>query len=211
MKKYLLILLSLTCINAFAQQPALDPERQKRLQEIIAKEVEKMPDPIAIAEAENKERIRRQKALEEHKKHMESPEVKRKLAQMQMFENMLKQYNNLDEKAKTAYRENIFTHAFKFFDEQKKSHPNEPGILKPSGDSSKFVLTYEDKSVGDLSQYQLDRLTYSISRMICETPHFLMVLGVDTPIETVIDVNNKVVGKVNMTKKDCRYIDFNVK
>jgi hypothetical protein len=211
MKKYLTILLTLTCMNAFAQQPALDPEKQKRIQEFLAKEIAKMPDPIPAMEAENKARREAEKAREAQKKYMESPEAKRKAAQFDMFENMLKQYNNLDEKAKTPYRENMFKHAFTFFDEQKKQNPDNPGALAPSGDSSKFVLTYEDKSDKALSEYQVSRLTEGISRMICETPHFLMVLGVDTSIEVLINSSGKTVGKVNMTKKDCRYIDFKLK
>jgi hypothetical protein len=105
----------------------------------------------------------------------------------------------------------MFKHAFTFFDEQKKQNPDNPGALAPSGDSSKFVLTYEDKSDKALSEYQVSRLTEGISRMICETPHFLMVLGVDTSIEVLINSSGKTVGKVNMTKKDCRYIDFKLK
>jgi hypothetical protein len=211
MKKYLVILFSLTCINAFAQQPQLDPEKQKRIQEFLAKEIEKMPDPIARGEAEYKDRIARQKALEEHKKHMESPEVKTKIAQMDMFQKMLRYYNSLEGKAKNDYHEDMFKHGFAFYDEMKKKAPNNPGVLTPSGDSSKFILTYTDKLDYNLSDSQINSLSENFSRMVCENPQLLSLLGTDTPIQGVFNINGKVVGKVDINKKDCRYIDFKIK
>lgn len=198
-------------MNAFAQQPQLDPEKQKRIQEFLAKEIPNMPDPLARIEAEHQEKLKQKKAREEYKKYMESEEVKLKLAQMKMFENMLKKYNSLDEIAKTAYRENMFKHAFGFFDEINKKESNNEVVMTTSGSSSKLILTYDYKSNTPLSEYQISQTTENFSRMVCESPHFLMVLGVDTPVEAIFNSNGKLIGKVNMTKKDCKYIDFKVK
>ena len=211
MKKYLIPILALTCMNAFAQQPALDPEKQKRIQEFLAKEIPKMPDPIARIEAEHQEKLKQKKAREEYRKHMESEEVKRKIAQMDMFEKMMKQYNNMDESAKTAYRENIFKKAFALFDAMKKAEPDNEAVMTPSGNSSKLILTYEDKADKQPSEYEINQLTEQFSRFICESPQFLVVLGMDTQIEGVFNSNGKLMEKVNMTKKDCKYIDFKVK
>jgi hypothetical protein len=210
MKKLLLVaLVSMMCINSYAQ--TVNPEKELRKKytpeqiEQIRAEILKNIQEKADVEAGNK------KELTEEEAEIESAKFEKE--QQEAFKVLMSQYNTMESKDKIKFRKKIAKQAVQFFKEYKEMEPLNKYIPLVTGDAEKVQLKYSDTyRGGELSQEQSERIikafTKGVTGKACSDPQIKTLIGLDIPMDIVLNINDKELTRKNMSKTDCPNTDF---